>query len=237
MSADLLTISDVVALFNVSEATVKRDRKAGTVEAVQEDTGRRAWLYRRSSLEARYSTRDNVSEPNDDQDDDADAPNDHGAERRIRDLEHELTLERERRQAAEAIAHERLQRAENAELALRAITTAPAPPAGRRPLRHSSQWASRSDPQGRPFRPRSPDAASLAAHPISMRADQRNHTPRSERKSPRHNWRSCGPLPPVGVATHLRHCKTTPAQRVGPLNSPGFVEAQKIPGRSLGRWG
>ncbi len=127
MSADLLMISDVVALFDVSEATVKRDRKAGTVEAIQEDTGRRAWLYRRSSLEARYSMRDNVPEPDDDQDDDKDAPNDHGADRRIRDLEHELTLERERRRAAEAIAHERLQRAENAEVALRAITTSPSP--------------------------------------------------------------------------------------------------------------
>ena len=122
----LLTISDVVALFDVSESTVKRDRKAGTLEAAQNDTGRRAWMYRRSSLEARYSMRDNVPEP-DDQGDDGDAPNDRGAERRIRDLEHELALERERRRAAEAIAHERLQRAENAELALRAITTSPSP--------------------------------------------------------------------------------------------------------------
>ena len=63
----LLTISDVVALFDVSEATVKRDRKAGTVEADQEDTGRRAWLYRRPSLEAQYSMRDNLPEPDDDQ--------------------------------------------------------------------------------------------------------------------------------------------------------------------------
>ena len=64
MSTDPLTISDVVALFDVSEATVKRDRKAGTVEADKEDTGRQApWLYRRSSLEARYSMRDNVPEP------------------------------------------------------------------------------------------------------------------------------------------------------------------------------
>ena len=121
----LLTISDVVALFDVSEATVKRDRKAGTIEAAQNDTGRRAWMYRRSSLEARYSMRDNVPEPDDDRGDDGDAPDDHGVDRRIRDLEHELALERERRRAAEAIAHERLQRAENAELALRAITTSP----------------------------------------------------------------------------------------------------------------
>jgi hypothetical protein len=119
----LVTISDVVALFDVSEATVKRDRKAGTLEAVQEETGRRAWMYRRSSLEARYSMRDNVPVL----DDDRDAPDDHGAGRRMRDLEHELALERERRRAAEAIAHERLQRAENAELALRAITTSPSP--------------------------------------------------------------------------------------------------------------
>ena len=123
----LLTISDVVALFDVSEATVKRDRKAGTVEAVQEDTGRRAWMYRRSSLEARYSMRDNVPKPDDGYGDDEDAPTDRSADRRIRDLEHELTLERERRRSAEAIAHERLQRAENAELALRAITTSPSP--------------------------------------------------------------------------------------------------------------
>ena len=114
----LLTISDVVALFDVSEATVKRDRKAGNVEAVQEKGGRRAWLYRRSSLEARYSMRDNLPEPDDNQGDDGDTRNDRRADRRIRDLEHELTLERERRRAAEAIAHERLQRAENAEVAL-----------------------------------------------------------------------------------------------------------------------
>ncbi len=64
MSTDPLTISDVVAQCDVSEATVKRDRKAGTVEADKEDTGRQApWLYRRSSLEARYSMRDNVPEP------------------------------------------------------------------------------------------------------------------------------------------------------------------------------
>jgi chromosome segregation ATPase len=66
MSTDPLTISEVVALFDVSEATVKRDRKAGTVEADKDDTGRQApWLYRRSSLEARYSMRDNVPEPDD----------------------------------------------------------------------------------------------------------------------------------------------------------------------------
>jgi hypothetical protein len=124
----LVTISDVVALFDVSEATVKRDRKAGNIQAAQDDAGRRAWLYRRSSLAARYSMRDNVPKPDDDRGDDGDAPDDQGADRRIRDLEHELTLERERRRAAEAIAHERLQRAENAELALRAITTSPPTP-------------------------------------------------------------------------------------------------------------
>jgi len=59
----LMTISDVVALFDVSESTVKRDRKAGTVKADKEKTSRQAWLYRRSSLEARYSMRDNVPEP------------------------------------------------------------------------------------------------------------------------------------------------------------------------------
>ena len=57
----------MLALFDVSEATVKRDRKADTVEAVQDDTGRLAWMYRRSSLEARYSMRDSVPQPDDDQ--------------------------------------------------------------------------------------------------------------------------------------------------------------------------
>ncbi len=54
----MLTISDVVALFDVSESTVKRDRKARRLPAKQEKGGREAWLYEVADLNELYEVRD-----------------------------------------------------------------------------------------------------------------------------------------------------------------------------------
>ena len=54
----MLTISDVVALFDISESTVKRDRKARRLPAKQEKGGREAWLYEVADLNELYEVRD-----------------------------------------------------------------------------------------------------------------------------------------------------------------------------------
>ncbi len=54
----MLTISDVVALFDVSESTVKRDRKARRLPSKQEKGGREAWLYEVADLNELYEVRD-----------------------------------------------------------------------------------------------------------------------------------------------------------------------------------
>jgi len=48
----------VLGLFDVSETTVKRDRKAGRLPAVRQEGGRRAWLYRAGDLDELYEAQD-----------------------------------------------------------------------------------------------------------------------------------------------------------------------------------